>query len=95
MITIPKSIQKAIQDGENPQKELEQHLLTYPITEIIQAFAELLISTENTINKNPIVISQDEFDTIMSLFKVRGVRVVDGIVCEETRGRRSKKIYKG
>ena len=94
MISIPKQTLKQIQEGDNPQKELEQHLLNnYPINEIIKAFAELLITTEQSINRQPIVVSQDEYDTIISLFKVRGVRVVDGVVREETRGRR--KTYKG
>ena len=93
MITIPKSILKAIQDGEIPQKELEQHLLSnYSITEIIQAFSELLITTEGLINKPQIIVSEDEFNTIMSLFRIKGQRTLDGMVCEERRGRPRKII---
>lgn len=91
MITIPKQLLKQITEGENPQRELEKHLLNnYPINEIIQAFAELLITTEQTINRQPIVVSQEEYDLITSLFKIRGVKTVNGVICEETRGRKPK-----
>lgn len=93
MITIPKNIQKQILDGDNPQKELEQHLLTnYSITEIIQAFAELMITSEGLVNRPQITITEEEFDQIISLFKIKGQRTIDGIVCEERRGRPRKTI---
>ena len=95
MIQIPKQLLKQLQEGENIQKELETHLLTnYPITEIIQAFAELLITTEQTINRQPIVVTQEEYDTITSLFKIRGIKNVNGVLEQETRGRKPK-TYKG
>lgn len=95
MIQIPKQLLKQITDGENPQRELEKHLLNnYPINEIIKAFAELLITTEQTINKQPIVVTQEEYNTIMSLFKIRGIRTLDGVEIRENRGRKPK-IYKG
>ena len=93
MITIPKSIQKAIQDGENPQKELEQHLLTnYSITEIIQAFAELMITAEDYVNKPQITVTRQEYEAIMAMFKIKGERFLDGAIVSETRGRPRKII---
>lgn len=93
MIQIPKQLLKQITDGENPQRELEKHLLNnYPINEIIKAFAELLITTEQTINRQPIVVTQEEYNTIISLFKIRGIKNVNGVICEETRGRPKNKL---
>ena len=93
MIQIPKQLLKQITDGENPQRELEKHLLNnYPINEIIKAFAELLITTEQTINRQPIVVTQEEYDSIISLFKIRGIKNVNGVLEQETRGRPKNKL---
>lgn len=93
MITIPKNIQKQILDGDNPQKELEQHLLTnYSITEIIQAFAELMITAEDYVNKPQITVTRQEYEAIMSMYKIKGERFLDGAIVSETRGRPRKII---
>lgn len=96
MIVIPKALMKSVMDGETPQSELEQHILSnYPITDIIKGYAELLIMSEEYVNKPQITVSQEEFDAITSLFKIRGIRTIDGMVIEETRGRKKNKLIKG
>ena len=92
MIQLPKQLLKQIQEGDNPQKELEQHLLSYPITDIVKEFAELLITTETYINRQPITVSEEEFEQIISLFKIKGQRTIDGMVVEERRGRPRKTV---
>lgn len=94
MINIPKTLIKAISEGNQPLSDLEQYLLSnYTIGDILKAFAELIITTEDVVNRPPISVSQEEYNTIMSLFKIRGLRTIDGMVIEETRGR--KKTIKG
>ena len=91
MITIPKNVLKAVMDGDMSQTEFEQHILSnYPITEIIKGYAELLIMAEECVNKPQITVTQEEFDQITSLFKIKGLRNLDGVIVQETRGRRPK-----
>lgn len=93
MIQIPKQLLKQLQEGENIQKELETHLLTnYPITEIIQAFAELMITVEDYVNKPQITVTRQEYEAIMAMFKIKGERFLDGAIVSETRGRPRKII---
>lgn len=93
MINIPNKLLKSILDGELPQSELEQYLLSnYPITEIIKAYAELIVVSECAVNKPQITVTQEEYDTITSLFKIKGIRTINGIITEETRGRKKKTI---
>ena len=92
MIKLPKDLLRDISEGNKPISDLEQYLLSnYPIKEILEAFAELIITAENTVNKPQITVTQEEYNTITSLFKIKGMKVLeDGTVVEETRGRRKK-----
>lgn len=90
MINIPKNLIKSIVDGTEQPIELEKYLIAnYTMGTIIKSFSELLISNE-TYNQQ-IVVSQEEYNAIISLFKVKGQRVMeDGTVISETRGRKRK-----
>jgi hypothetical protein len=91
MIKLPKDLLRAISEGMEPISTLEQYLVSnYSIKEILEAFAELIITAENMVNKPQISVSQEEYDAITSLFKIKGLRTVDGITIQETRGRRPK-----
>lgn len=88
---LPKDLLRDISEGNKPLSDLEQYLISnHTIGEILTAFAELIITAENTNNKPQISVSQEEYDAITSLFKIKGLRTVDGITIQETRGRRPK-----
>lgn len=94
MIQLPKNLLRDIKDGISTEKELINHLQTYPLNEILKAFAELLITSEVYINQPQISVSEEEYRRITSLFRVKGQRMLDGVIAEETRGRKPK-IQKG
>lgn len=91
MLDIPKSLVKAIQNGQAPIEELTKHLSCQPMNEILSAFAELIMISDDYVNKPQITVTQAEFDAIKGLFKIKGQKILeDGTVVEETRGRRKK-----
>lgn len=95
-LIIPKALIKAISEGTQPISDLEQYLLSnHSIKEILGAFAELIMTAENAINKPQITVTQEEYDTITSLFKIKGIRTINGMVIEEKRGRPKQKLIKG
>lgn len=91
MINIPKSMVKAVADGTERPILLETYIMhNFSMGEIISSFTELLINSE-TYTRQPIVVTQEEYNNIISLFKVKGQRTMeDGTVVEETRGRKKK-----
>jgi hypothetical protein len=91
MIRLPQNLIKSVADGTEEQRALENYLMdTYSLSTIVSSFAELLIQTEKLVPQ-PITVTESEFQKIMSLFKIRGQRVLDdGTKTEETRGRRRK-----
>jgi hypothetical protein len=89
MIDIPKSLVKAIQNGQASLDDLINHLSNYPINEVLRAFAELIMLSEEYINKPQITVTQAEFEAIKGLFKIKGQKILeDGTIVEETRGRK-------
>lgn len=95
MIQIDPKLLKAIKEGNATQKDLINHLSTYPLNEILTAFAELIILSEDFLSPKPISVSQEEYNRILSLFRIKGLRTLDGVMVEETRGRKPNKMYKG
>lgn len=91
MINLPKNLIKAVIDGTETSVALETYIMNnYSMGEIIKSFTELLVNSE-TYTRQPIAVSQEEFNNIISLFKVKGQRTMeDGTVVEETRGRKKK-----
>lgn len=91
MINIPKNMVKAVADGIEQPILLETFIMNnFSIGDIIKSFVELLVNDE-TYSRQPIPVSQEEFNNIISLFKVKGQRTMeDGTVIEETRGRKKK-----
>lgn len=87
MLDIPRALLSKVKAGES-REELEQYLMNnYPIPQIIKAFAELIVVSDEAINKPQILVTQEELDAINALFRVKGMRMVDGEVRRETRGR--------
>ena len=90
MITIPKNLIKQIIEGEKSQQELELFILNnFNMMDIIKAFAEILLTSDTV--KPQITVTPEEYNSIVSLFKVKGQRVLeDGTITEEKRGRKKK-----
>ena len=87
MIDIPKSILNRVKSGESLEI-LENYLMNnYPMPQIIKAFAELIITADEAVNKPQIIVSEEEMQAIARLFRVKGQRVIDGEVVTERRGR--------
>lgn len=87
MLDIPRALLSRVKAGES-REEIEQYLMNnYPIPQIIKAFAELIVVSDEATNKPQILVTQEELDAINALFRVRGQRLVDGEVRRETRGR--------
>lgn len=95
MIQIDPKLLKSIKEGNATQKDLINHLSNYPLNEILGAFAELIILSEDFLSPKPISVSQEEYNRILSLFRIKGQRTLDGMIVEETRGRKPNKMYKG
>lgn len=95
MIQIDPKLLKAIKEGNATQKDLINHLSNYPLNEILTAFAELIILSEDFLSPKLISVSQEEYNRILSLFRIKGQRTLDGMTVEETRGRKPNKMYKG
>lgn len=94
MIDIPRRI--IVDAKEDGQFILENYLLSnYPMGEIIKAFAELILTADDLINKPQITVTQAEYEAIVGLFKIKGQRVVNGEVISETRGRPKKTMDAG
>lgn len=91
MIRLPQNLIKSVADGTEEQRVLENYIMdNYSLSTIVSSLAELLIQTEKLVPQ-PITVTESEFQKIMSLFKIRGQRVLDdGTKTEETRGRRRK-----
>ena len=92
MIQIDPKLLKSIKEGNATQKDLINHLSNYPLNEILGAFAELIILSEDFLSPKPISITQEEYNRILSLFKVKGLRSIDGMIVEERRGRKPKTL---
>ena len=92
MIDIPKNLLARVKNGES-QELLESYLMNnYTMPQIIKAFAELIITADDAVNKPQILVSEEEMQTIARLFRVRGQRLVDGEFVNETRGRKRKVV---
>lgn len=92
MIQIDPKLLKSIKEGNATQKDLINHLSNYPLNEILTAFAELIILSEDFLSPKPISVSQEEYDRIMGLFRIKGLRSLDGMMVEERRGRKPRTI---
>lgn len=92
MIQIDPKLLKSIKEGNATQKDLINHLSNYPLNEILTAFAELIILSEDFLSPKPISVSQEEYNRIMGLFRIKGLRSLDGMMVEERRGRKPRTI---
>lgn len=91
-LNIPQNLIARVMNGESIEL-LENYLMNnYPMPVIVKAFSELILTAQDAINKPQIAVTQSELDSIISLFRVRGQRMVDGEVITERRGRPRKVV---
>ena len=83
MFIVDKGIASAVRTGQAEKRELVQDLLrNNNVMELAERLAEYVITYEEP---KPIVVSQDEYERIVGLFKIRGYRT-DGSI--ENRGKK-------
>ena len=92
MITIPKTLIKEVLDGEKSQEVLEMYIINnYNLNEVIKSCVEMIINSD-TYQKPQITVTDEEYNFITSIFKVKGLRTLDnGKVVRENRGRPVKR----
>ena len=72
MLLISKDLSKQMKEGTMGVPELRDYLLkTNTVYELASSLAELMIQVESNSMKR-IVVSQEEYNAITSLFRVRG-----------------------
>lgn len=85
MITLSKEVSKSLSKGTITKEELSNIIIgEYTAKSIAESLAEFLLGEKET----PITLDKEEYDRVVSLFRIRGQRIVDGQVIEETRGRK-------
>ena len=85
MINVSNKTLQNLRFGEISVEQFADELLeNYPVKQIALALAEMLANTEDTA---PITISEEDFEKIKKLFKIKGL-TVNGL--PETRGRKPK-----
>lgn len=87
MLLLAKDFQKEVKDGTADVGSLANHLMRhYSVYELATSLAEMIIAEqENAPTK--ITISQAEYEQLMSIFRIRGIKDTGE---KETRGRRPK-----
>lgn len=83
MFLLEKATVSAVRTGQMDKRELVNELLrNNTVMELAEKLAEYIVTYDEP---RPIVVSQEEYDRIVALFKIRGLRP-DGTV--ENRGKK-------
>ena len=87
---LNNKVLKELKEGVVSPVEVCDYLMSaYPVKAIVEDYVKMVM--EAPVESTKITINKEEFEAIVSLFKVRGEKVVDGEVVTETRGRKRKK----
>lgn len=87
MFILDKALVSAVKTGQVTKRELVNDLLrNNNIMELAEKLADYVLAEEDS---KPITVSQDEYERITSLFRIRGLRA-DGTF--ENRGKRKDSI---
>lgn len=87
MIFFSKEMQSKIKNKTATKEELTNYLITnLTVMELAEELADYIM--KDTPGNQPITVSQEEYDRVVSMFRVKGTRCVDGNYIKETRGRR-------
>lgn len=74
-----------------PQEVVCNRLLDeFPTKAIIRSYVKLVAEIE--VENVKIPVTKDEYQAILNLFRVKGERIIDGEVRQETRGRKRKNL---
>lgn len=92
---ISKTMYAELCEGFTTEEELSNYLQdNFTIKAIVTDYIELLKQTK--VNNTKITVDRQEMDAILSLFRVRGERIIElngSIECQrETRGRKPKEF---
>lgn len=79
---VDKAAVAAVRCGQMKKQDLVNILLKNSVIDMAEALADYILADEQ---QKPVTVSQEDYDKIMSLFRVRGVRA-DGTI--EKRGRK-------
>ena len=95
---ITKAMYAEFCEGRTTEEELSNYLQdNFTIKAIIKDYLELLKQTK--VNNTKITVDRQEMDAILSLFRVKGERIIElngSIECKvETRGRKPKVFKNG
>ena len=86
MIYFSKEMNSLIKSKKATKEELSKYLLTnLNVFELADELSDYILQDNTT---QTIAVTQEEYDKITSLFRVKGQRCVDGNVIAETRGRK-------
>ena len=87
MIFFSKDMQSKVKTKTVTKEELSKYLLTnLTVFEIADELSDYIL--KETPEAQPIAVTEEEFERICSMFRVKGKRMVDGCYVAETRGRR-------
>lgn len=88
---LSKEVNRAVNTKSITQEELTKNLLEgYSAVEIAESLAEFILKSKET--PSPITVTDEEYQRITSMFRVKGKRMVDGCYVAETRGRKSSNL---
>lgn len=89
MIEFSKNMYSAIKNKTATKEELAQYLLTnLTVMELAEELADYIM--KETPASQPIAVTEEEYERICSMFRVKGQRMVEGNYVKETRGRKAK-----
>lgn len=89
-----KEILEQVKRGETSEEVLAQNIIAVnPLQDIISFVIETL---KKEVDNTPITISMEDYEKIISMFRIRGVKTISttGEMVVESRGRKPK-IHKG
>ena len=89
MIFFSKEMQSKIKNKTATKEELTNYLITnLTLMELAEELADYIM--KDTPVSQPIAVTEEEYERICSMFRVKGKRMVEGNYIRETRGRKAK-----
>ena len=80
-------MQSAIKNKTATKEDLTNYLLTnLTVMEIAEELADFIM--KETPVSQPIAVTEEEYERITSMFRIKGKRMVEGNYIRETRGRK-------
>lgn len=89
MIEFSKNMYSAIKNKTATKEEIANYLLTnLTVMELAEELADYIM--KETPANQPIAVTEEEYERICSMFRIKGKRMVEGNYIRETRGRKAK-----